>query len=222
MLSSDSSRMLPPSENSSKMYLCSFKQLQNLPMSNNSSRMYPILIVSALGCTEYPWFREIYCTGNPLTRLTRMNFTDILLLNRWKKECNKNIFIAWTYFLKPDFPHFRIGIAALTIHVSANFRKVYRICTTYVWQHGFRKAWISGAMLFGEVAWFKVFFIALSVCKHFCFSSFYPYLTWFALAHPPFIFLVKALATARKSLRGFRKLSRHDQALTKMQIYAFI
>ncbi len=35
----------------------------------------------------------------------------------------------------------------------------------------------------------KSFFIALSVCKHFCFSSFDLSLTWFAVADPPFIIL---------------------------------
>jgi hypothetical protein len=35
----------------------------------------------------------------------------------------------------------------------------------------------------------KTFFIALSFCKYFCFRSFHPSLTWFAVAGPPFIFL---------------------------------
>ncbi len=35
----------------------------------------------------------------------------------------------------------------------------------------------------------KTFFIALSFCKSFCFRSFHPSLTWFAVAGPPFIFL---------------------------------
>ncbi len=35
----------------------------------------------------------------------------------------------------------------------------------------------------------KTFFIALSFCKYFCFRSFHPSLTWFAVAGLPFIFL---------------------------------
>ena len=43
----------------------------------------------------------------------------------------------------------------------------------------------------------KTFFIALSFCKYFCFSFFHSSLTWL-------------LAKARKTLRGFRKLSRRS------------
>ncbi len=79
----------------------------------------------------------------------------------------------------------------------------------------------------------KVFFSIPSFCKYFCFSSFHPSLTWFAVAILPFIFFslpppfsVMAILWNRspqpeKRLRGFRKLLRRStrtRALMRMQI----
>jgi hypothetical protein len=109
--------------------------------------------------------------------------------------------------------------------------------STYgVWIHDFQIAWISGAGLFGEVGWLKVFYSALylqifklqlfppiSHLIRYCRPAVYlSLLTSSFLCYGDFM---KSLVTARKSLRGFWKLSRrstHDQALTRIQIWAFI
>ncbi len=77
-----------------------------------------------------------------------------------------------------------------------------------------------------------MFFIALSVCEHFYFSSFHPSLTWFAVDNLPFIFLslphpfsVKAISwnylPKPEKLKRIQEIVQevyHDQALTRMQI----
>ncbi len=87
--------------------------------------------------------------------------------------------------------------------------------------HDFRKAWRPGTRLFGEDAWLKVFYSALYL-QILMLQLFPPisHLIWWAGL--PFIFLslpppfsimancVKLLATARKSFRGLRKLSRRS------------
>jgi hypothetical protein len=65
----------------------------------------------------------------------------------------------------------------------------------------------------------KIFYIALSISRSFCFRPFSLSLTWLAVAGPPFIILSwpppnlrhgnfgKSFVMAKKSFRGFRKLS---------------
>ncbi len=65
----------------------------------------------------------------------------------------------------------------------------------------------------------KISYLELSISRSFCFRPFSLSLTWLAVAGPPFIILSwpppnlchgdfgKSFVTAKKSLRGFRKLS---------------
>ncbi len=74
-----------------------------------------------------------------------------------------------------------------------------------------------------EGLWDWIFFIALSICKNFCFSPFtlidrsrsaihLSLLTPLILHHSDFM---KSLATSRKSFRIFRKLSRRSTTMTR-------
>ncbi len=90
-----------------------------------------------------------------------------------------------------------------------------------MWIHDFRKALISGATLFGEVAWLNIF------CSALCLRTLLLQLSvpishlirrsrsavYLSLCAPSILrhgHSVKSLAKAMKSLRGFRKLSRRS------------
>ncbi len=128
------------------------------------------------------------------------------------RDCN--ICIASSEMSKSTYTATGLGLLWIIIHIY--IRATYRVLI-----HDFRKAWISGAMLFGEVVWLQVFYSTL--CLQTLWLQLFLPISQLIRRSPSAVYLslltpsilchghcVKSLAKARKSLRGSRKLSRRS------------
>ncbi len=96
-------------------------------------------------------------------------------IHQSKLRRNYNYIYIYIYFM---YTHMYTYTYTYRIRIHLRGVNTWFPESVNIWRYALWRDWVI-----------KSFFIELSVCEHFCFSSLYSSLTWFAVADPPFIFL---------------------------------